>query len=140
MNYDASALTDGERVALWRYRRRVRLPVGRGGGALTQAQAAVALGLPKAAVARMENGARAEDVAEDAQQRARLAMELGTIVPTASERLRVVRLRWREAKLGGLAEVHRMLGVSRPHYLQLEATADPRLIAFWEGKGFTGLR
>ncbi|MDE2021160.1 MAG: hypothetical protein KGJ13_12560, partial [Patescibacteria group bacterium] len=123
---DLTCLTHGERLFLWR--RAQRAPVGgtlgRDGAGLSRAEAAAAVG------ATLEDWDRCEI---GAVPNRRLLKLLGDQPPPAvGELCRIARRRSGVP----LAEIEATMGVARPTLHRMERVGYPRLIAYWQERGY----
>jgi len=135
VNFDLRLLTAAERLWLWRHRQLAvngRL-LGRSGPAMSQAEAAEALGLSPTAYRNLELSGSVALSAEDAD---RLGEALGPLKPPPSV-AELVQLARRRSGLG-LTEAVEAAGVSRMHFRTLEKAGDESLVDFWERRGFFG--
>jgi hypothetical protein len=129
--YDLGYLTDAERLWIWRRRQLSRngRTFGRAGPAMTQTEAAATIGVSYSSYRAIEAGLGARVLAAEV---AAAAEPIEGLVPTQAELCAAARRRSGEL----LVDVYESLGVSRPWYLRLEREADPRVVAFWEERGF----
>lgn len=130
---DLTFVTESEKLRLWRYRQSrtdvgISRPVGRGGYALSQPDAAEILDVTIADLRDAEAGW--EPKGEGALEKIRLA--IAEIDPSLPELCMLAR--WRSGE--SLDDVSTAVGASRPHLLLLERTADPRVVRFWESREF----
>jgi hypothetical protein len=130
-NPDLTKLTSGERLWLWRTSRQGRRPktgIGNESGRMTQLEAGVILGVDSSQYWSLEHSDQLPDNVADA-----VFKELGEPPLTRAAQCRLAR---RRSPLTLTAVVVELGLVSRPTLYKLEAAADPRLVAFWEGRGF----
>lgn len=135
---DLSKLTQAELLWLWRRRQlskhSKRKPtrqstVRRMGRMMTREEASEALGVSENAYARLEVGDALLSSDEKSRVRGALAAMAGVVV---GELCAVARRR----SGGGLRAAEEALGVSRPKMQEMERCGDPRLVRYWESKGF----
>ena len=135
---DLGRLSASERLWIWRRRQTSRHARGarsrqstvpRSGRTMTRAEAAEALGLTVGVYASLEVGDAL--LAPDERERVRGALA-AMAPPTVGELCAVARRRGG----GGLIEVERALGVSRPRMIELERCGAAPVVAYWEKRGF----
>jgi hypothetical protein len=129
--WDLTELTSGERLWLWRTSRQGRRPktgIGNESGRMTQLEAGVILRVDSSQYWALEHGDQLPDNVAEA-----VFKEIGEPPLTRAAQCRLAR---RRSPLTLTAVVVELGLVSRPTLYKLEAAADPRLVAFWEGRGF----
>lgn len=128
---DLSELTPAEALWLWRHRQRAAdgRVLGRSGSAMSQDEAARALGITVKTYRTLELGGSASLSAVDVRA---MSAALGPLRPTVGE-LCVIARRRSGMSLSAVVELS---GVSRPWYLRLERNGDPSVVEMWESKGF----
>lgn len=138
--YDLGTLTDAETLWLWRHRQLAMngrlmgrsgpvMPIGRYGAAMSQREAANALGISEKEYVTLEHG-QANNVSAVVVA---LAQPLEPLTPTIAELCQIARRRSGEL----LIDVYESVNLSRPTYLRAERLGDPRIVAFWEDRGFS---
>jgi DNA-binding XRE family transcriptional regulator len=138
--YDLGTLTDAEILWLWRHRQLATngrlmgrsgpvMPMGRYGAAMSQSEAAGALGISEEEYVKLEHG-RTGNVSAAVVA---LAQPLEPITPTIAELCQIARRRSGEL----LVDVYESANLSRPTYLRAERLGDPRIVSFWEDRGFS---
>ncbi len=127
--YDLGHLTDGERLWLWRRRQlsRYQRTFGRAGPGMTQEEAGAAVGVDYKRYRVLEADGQVSPT-----EAALVAEPIQDLEPTIPELCALARRRSGEL----LVDVYEAMGLSRPWYLRLERTADPRVVAHWAERGF----
>jgi DNA-binding XRE family transcriptional regulator len=135
VNRDLTNLNTGERLLLWRrrYPTARATTLGRSGARMSRAEAAVELGLSVKRYAKIEDDSGWLDAGLTGEEAARVRKKIADIVsPTIAEMCYLAR---RRSGLP-LAKVEAALGTTRPTLHKMEREGNPRLVAFWEGRGF----
>jgi transcriptional regulator with XRE-family HTH domain len=124
--YHLGQLSTAERLFLWRHRFDGR---SRGNLGLTQVEAAAKLGINANRYIQLEKGKRAALSVDDTTA---LHRAVGVFTPTMSELCLLARRR------SGLmlSDIVLEFDGSRALFNSLEREGSPRLVAFWENRGF----
>lgn len=144
--YDLTRRTPAEELRLWRYRQfssSGKLK-GRSGPYYSRGEAAIALGLNHLTYLNLETNGDARLMLEQTSVLAEIIDNPPK--PTTGELCRLAR--WRAGNAGGrpvngavviisLTELTTALAMSRPTFYVAERAGDPKIIDFWQNRGFT---